>query len=439
MIPLRPIRALGRDSMRGITPATITSQPPVIEWVDPKSLFVEDDYQRDVHGESSVKQVRKTVRDFDWTRFKLPVCVRLVDADNALVVIDGQHTATACATHPDIDKIPVAVVGATTVAGRARAFVGHNRDRVGLTQMAIFHADVVAGNELAVMIDRAAKAAGAKVLPKAISLAVPCQVGGTIAVGSLRILAREHGEAALTRVLTTLVKAGRGPIRAEEISATAQVLIRVRPQVDARLVEVIASKSAESWRALAAVNSVESGKPTPVAMAGLWCRALDLDIALPTVKATGKDGSMATIKAIKKADPEPPVCQTPAPVAQPKAAPPPPPAAPAASTTRPSIKRNGIEVKFGANHDAVVFRGLTARVTDDQALLVGALAKVMPAMLGINTLAKAVYGKDFSDSGIALRALVEHVTPKLEGIGLTVKVIPKTGYTLAEASSPVRR
>jgi len=69
------------------------------------------------------------VAGWDWAKFKAPVAVM---TDAGLELIDGQHTAIAAATHPEIATIPVMIVDVDKRAERAAAFIGHNRDRVAV-------------------------------------------------------------------------------------------------------------------------------------------------------------------------------------------------------------------------------------------------------------------------------------------------------------------
>ena len=112
---LRSITPLPQESLRGIVPSAVTGKLPKFEWVDPKTIYVEEAYQRDILA-NGVALVRKIFAAFSWERFKPPVCVRLADSGSVLVCIDGQHTATAAATHPGIDKIPVMIVDAAAKA-----------------------------------------------------------------------------------------------------------------------------------------------------------------------------------------------------------------------------------------------------------------------------------------------------------------------------------
>ena len=92
---------------------------PIFEDVDPSMLLGDDGYQRD-SSERSLKLVRKIVAGWDWAKFKSPVAV-LTDA--GLELIEGQHTAIAAATHPDIEKIPVMIVDEKQWEDRASAFI----------------------------------------------------------------------------------------------------------------------------------------------------------------------------------------------------------------------------------------------------------------------------------------------------------------------------
>src|ERR1043165_4013715 len=158
---LRSIVPLSKESLRNVTPAEVVGKPPRFEWVDPKTLFVEEGYQREV-TENGITLVRNIVGRFSWAKFKPPVCVQLPEWDNILVCIDGQHTAISAASHPGISEIPVMIVDGADAQERAASFVGHNRDRIALTAMAIFHAEVAAGDPTAIGVADACAEAGAK-------------------------------------------------------------------------------------------------------------------------------------------------------------------------------------------------------------------------------------------------------------------------------------
>ncbi|MGO7815405.1 hypothetical protein ACC674_38205, partial [Rhizobium ruizarguesonis] len=52
-----------------------------------------------------------------------------------LKVLDGQHTAIAAASNPHIDVIPVMIVDAEDTVSQAKAFIGQNTERLGVTTL----------------------------------------------------------------------------------------------------------------------------------------------------------------------------------------------------------------------------------------------------------------------------------------------------------------
>lgn len=428
---LRSITALPRESLRGIKPGNVAKIVPEFLWIDPRTLFVEETYQREI-GENGIALIRRIYETFDWARFKTPICVRRDDLDGILVCIDGQHTAIASATHPDIATIPVMVVQAQTTAARAAAFVGHNRDRVALTAQMIYRGELACGDPEAVAVDQACQEAGAKVLDKAINLRDRQPVGSTIAIGTMKVIARRLGQPLLVSTLKTLVAAGRGPIKAGEIQAAATILAS-RPDVADRLVATIKSKSAESWAALAATRAAETGEKLGSAISAAWCR--DLDIRLnrkikaeikkePPAKKPEPRFDPAVHKQAAQAALQAPVVRQPAP-ALPKP-PPTPPAAPAAPAPAQKLVRNGIEIDL--DRGILTHRRKSVHLSQEATRLVAALAAVMPALLDGGRLASNVFG---SQHGIErLRNMIPTINPILQGVRLEIRSVKNIGINL---------
>ncbi len=122
------LRAIEPMALPGVEPGPVAGAVPRLEWGDPKTLWVDETYQRNL-SERLVKLIRKIVAEFDWRRFSPP---KVVHVDGRRHVLDGQHTAIAAASHPGIKEIPWIVLDAPELLDRARAFIGHNRDRVPL-------------------------------------------------------------------------------------------------------------------------------------------------------------------------------------------------------------------------------------------------------------------------------------------------------------------
>ncbi len=440
---LRSIRPLGPESLRGVEPAAVGNRLPKFEWVNPRTLYVEEAYQRGI-GEAGTGLIRKIYGGFDWSRYKTPICVRLPDSGNVLVCIDGQHTATACASHPGIDKIPVMVVPADQVDLRAAAFVGHNRDRVALTAQAIYHAELAAGDEVACAVDRACHAAGANIPRKAFSSADKVPIGTTMSIGTIKAIARRQGEEFLTRVLRLLVGAGRPLIKSDEIAAAAIVMKFVDPDVDDRLRAIVAGQTADEWAVDGRSRGIESGESVAAEIAKAWLRGLHVKADVPTVKNTygAARKIIATIAPNKpgfKAKPKPVLQQKPPAVLQPKLKAEPIRQPAAGQATRPAppapkaddahtVRRNGVE--FDLQTYELKHRGKSVRVPrDDSAALVAALVRVMPSMLDFSRLAKMI-GATGVDATAQVRNVVEDVNPVLRRARLEIKTIPKMGHTL---------
>lgn len=243
--------------------------PPVIEFVDPRTLAVEERYQRSL-SERSVALIHRIVRGFDWRAFKPPIVAR--SGDGNLMVIDGQHSAIGAASHPHVALIPVVVVDAGEVVDRARAFLRHNRDRVGMTPMQIHHAALTAGDEVAVAVDDACRRAGARVLrnPQGGTM----RIGDTMAVSTISTICKQRGVVFTARLLKILVEAGQAPIDALSIRATFEILTDAawKDTVAGEALSVtIRSRPLDEWTEWAEINVRKGMKMTKArALAQAW-------------------------------------------------------------------------------------------------------------------------------------------------------------------------
>jgi hypothetical protein len=214
------LRRVAKMGTPGIEPGGADMAKPKIRWVAPTDLLVDETYQRNL-SERSVTLIRKIVADWDWCRFKPPV---VTEASGGLHVLDGQHTAIAAATHPKIESIPVLVVEAADVATRAKAFLGHNRDRIQVTATQMFAAAVAAGDEDALTVKQVCDRAGVLILKNP-------RGGGefkardTMAVGAITGLVNRRGVQFARQILQALADANCAPIGAVQIRA-AEMLLR---------------------------------------------------------------------------------------------------------------------------------------------------------------------------------------------------------------------
>jgi hypothetical protein len=203
----------------GTVPGIAPGKQPQFEWVDPSSLLIDGAYQRDL-SRRSIVLIERIVANWDWSKFKPPVVAR---TEHGLEIIDGQHTAISAATHQDIGMIPVMVVDAPSQEDRARAFVGHNRDRITLSQIQIHYANVAAGDEDAVTIQQTCDRAGVKLLryPPGNGEFKP---GESLAIGALRSLISRRFALGARKVLSVISQARCAPVRSDHMKAVEELM-----------------------------------------------------------------------------------------------------------------------------------------------------------------------------------------------------------------------
>lgn len=239
-------RAVTALKLTSLKPAAISAAMPAVRVVAPTQLIIETAYQRAL-SKKSQDMIRRIVNRWDWIKFKPPICA---EHGGALFVIDGQHTAIAAATHPGISKILVLVVGAAAVETRAEAFVSHNRDRLKMSALQVFHAEAVAGDAAArAMLKIVASEGGS--IPKYVPQPAYAKPGQLTAIGEMRRAYEVDGPEKFGRLVRILVKSGVAPIPRSLGRALRMIL--TRPDLAA-----LASRSdAEIAAAIRALNTAK--------------------------------------------------------------------------------------------------------------------------------------------------------------------------------------
>lgn len=201
-----------------LTPEAVPTAKPEITWITPSELLIDESYQRNL-SDRSLALIRRIATNWDWRKFKAPNCAWTADG---LEVIDGQHTAIGAACRTDIPEIPVLITEAKDQADRAAAFIGLNRDRVGITATQLHAAAVTAGDADALAIEQACAAAGIVVLKSQPGAGrfKPRETMAVAAIGAL--VKRDHFTA--ERTLRVLAEADLAPIQANHIKAVETLL-----------------------------------------------------------------------------------------------------------------------------------------------------------------------------------------------------------------------
>jgi len=255
----------------GITTPDLGPRPS-LEWVAPTSLLVDGTYQRSL-SKRSIQLITKMIKEFAWSRMKPPIVVRIKDK---LHVIDGQHTAIVAATLR-IDAIPVFIVRAEKLDDRARAFVGHNTDRITVAPIDIYRALLASGDQDALECDAVLKRAG--VTLKIINQTSALNVGDTMAVGTVRSLVKRRGPMQARRILTVLIAAKKAPIAAHEITAVEYIVCTYPKAVSHELLAIVIRGDTEGFiraAAQAKLRKISMWK----ALADRWIKVLEDESAV---------------------------------------------------------------------------------------------------------------------------------------------------------------
>lgn len=206
-------------------------EPPELAWVPVARCVIDPSYQRTLETRRSQDRVAAMAQNFRWEACGAITAARTPDGDFA--VIDGQHRVAAARLRAEkgwgaIAELPAIVYGHISVQEQAAAFVRANTDRVALTNLAIYHAKIVAGDPEATAIAAIVKAAGMTV-PRSQPQLAALKPGETLAIGTFGIMWRRHGEALTRLAVGTVAEAWAahgGCLRAAIFRSVGLILAR---------------------------------------------------------------------------------------------------------------------------------------------------------------------------------------------------------------------
>lgn len=217
------VRVISPVSIAGLTANVPTTGMPIFELVRPSDLYVDPTYQRNV-SEKGMRQIRRIIEHFEWTKYKPPICAYAEwEGKTILKVLDGQHTAIAAASNPNLDTIPVMIVEAESTVEQAKAFIGQNTDRLGVTSLQLHQAAIAAGDEDAQTIELVCARANVKVL-KTTNAYTGTGSRQTIAIKQIEAMIGRRGPVVSREILEVLANADRGPLTAPQIKAVELLL-----------------------------------------------------------------------------------------------------------------------------------------------------------------------------------------------------------------------
>lgn len=217
------VRVISPVSISGLTANVPSTGMPIFELVRPAELYVDPTYQRNV-GDRGMRQIRRIIENFEWTKYKPPICAYAEhEGKTILKVLDGQHTAIAAASNPNIDTIPIMIVEAESTIDQAKAFIGQNTDRLGVTTLQLHQAALAAGDEDAQTIELVCARANVQLL-KTTNAYSGTGSRQTIAIKQIEAMIGRHGPVVSREILEVLANADRGPLTAPQIKAVEALL-----------------------------------------------------------------------------------------------------------------------------------------------------------------------------------------------------------------------
>lgn len=191
----------------GVRPNKLEKDRPDVRMIAVHDMQIETAYQRNL-SPKSISLIRRIVANWNWTKFKCPIISET--GTGKFNVVDGQHTAIAAASHPQIMFLPCVVIDAASVQDRAASFVSHNTDRVQMTAHQIFIGRAAAGDKVAADI-MAIIESERGIVPKWMPKKGQAAVGEIIGIGKLEELYRAHGPDLTRRAVRAVVKSRLAP------------------------------------------------------------------------------------------------------------------------------------------------------------------------------------------------------------------------------------
>lgn len=220
---------------------------PDLKWIDIDDLSVDQNYQRSADSKKSKATINKIANNFHWDKFCPLIVAQRADRKKYLIV-DGQHRALAVLQRGDIEKVPCCVISSSNIVDEASSFIGINKDRVRLTPMAEFYAQVAANDPSALEIKELLDDVGLKVssTPPLHGMNKPSEVA---CVGALKWAIRKHKKSTLKQALKSIYEAypnTEGQMRSMFIKALCELITASSGLNREHLIETIKNIDPES-------------------------------------------------------------------------------------------------------------------------------------------------------------------------------------------------
>jgi hypothetical protein len=215
-------------------------RPPVLEWIAPDEMQVDEFYQRSLTNETAVALIRRIAQFWDWSLCQ-PINVAR-RADGSLWIVDGQHRHAAALMRGDIPHLPCVITSFADRGAEAAAFVALNKQRRALNGVDVFKAALVAGDQDAIAVMSIITDAGLTIAPH--SNYISWQPGMLYCVPTIQAGFRKHGR---TVVSSALIAFYAAELREQAFDPDA-------------FLEGLGSASQQEWLRRARARALESGQ-----------------------------------------------------------------------------------------------------------------------------------------------------------------------------------
>jgi hypothetical protein len=183
-------------------------RPPVLEWLAPAELNVDETYQRSLEADTSQTLIRKIAVFWDWGLCQ-PVNVAR-RADGSLWIVDGQHRHAAAIMRGDIPHLPCVVQSFRDRGEEAAAFVALNKQRRALNAVDVFKASLAAGDQDAAAVMSCITDAGLSIARH--QNYVAWKPGQLYCIPTIQSGYRRHGRVVVSSALCALAEAFEGQV-----------------------------------------------------------------------------------------------------------------------------------------------------------------------------------------------------------------------------------
>lgn len=194
---------------------------PGLAWVPIANLRIDPAYQREVLR-NGARNIGKIARNFDWSLFGVVVIANI--GDNLFAIVDGQHRTIAAALR-GVVEVPCIIIEADPKK-QARAFAAINGSITAISPLAIFHAQVAAGEKDPVELVSLCRDSGVEICRYPIP-ASHMRRGQTLALRALQDAFKNYGPETLSLALRFILASkneSAGVVKAPLVKAVCHIL-----------------------------------------------------------------------------------------------------------------------------------------------------------------------------------------------------------------------